>query len=409
MHQEKKMLKIRPIIISMAAISVLQAGVLDGIFSGKVDKPDISKVVSGVKDSAGSNLLQGAAAYVPDEVMQLCYDFKPKVTTAKSGICGFLKGGIDPCSVAPDLTLYGYTKKRSDPYFKKELESLKEYCEAVTDTAVKKVSLPEAVKGYDASGNLKAADPKNSDAIYGNGGILDWNNIKAYSSNGKDYTNNYYLYKAASTNDYLSFKYYEDVLDNSVGTGSGVRSKVNVFSPKELKDATVSYKNIKDYNTDVKKIATVLKTSTGQSSSGRISSVGEAEMRKAEFSANASGSDASLQKEAIAGSKIDEISDAVDKDVEYKTKFYSDITVNPNNRIVYPAKGYVDSLPPEKKVVAVKKIELQAKKDAMLRASFEEIGDMRKELAHLVMENAKISSRQFNAAAAQAEINALIK
>ncbi len=60
-------------------------------------------------------------------------------------------------------------------------------------------------------------------------------------------------------------------------------------------------------------------------------------------------------------------------------------------------------------MVAVKKIELQAKKDAMLRASFEEIGDMRKELARLVMENAKISSRQFNIKAAREEINALMK
>ncbi|MCL4432850.1 MAG: hypothetical protein M1300_11110 [Epsilonproteobacteria bacterium] len=199
-------------------------------------------------------------------------------------------------------------------------------------------------------------------------------------------------------------------MENSVGTGSGVRNKVNVFSPKELKDVTVSYKNLKDYEDDVKKIAGTLKTSTGQSSSVRISSMSEAEMIKAELeAASFNGTNAEAKKEGIANAKIDEVSDAVDKDIEYKTKFYRDITVNPNNRIVYPAKGYVDSLPPEKKVVAVKKIELQAKKDAMLRASFEEVGEMRKELSRLVMENAKVSSRQFNASAAQAEINALIK
>ena len=404
------MFHIKPILLSFLTISALQAGVLDGIFSGDAKLPDLKGVIGSVKGSLGSNLMQGAAGLVPQEIMGLCYDYKPKTKTGNSsGICSALKGGIDPCSKAPDLSLYGYTKKASDPIFKKELDGLRSYCEKVAGSTVKKVSMPEAIKGYSASSNIKSGEIKNEATIYGAGGLLGWDNIKSYSSNGKDFTNNYYLYQAVSKNDYLSFQYYKDILENSVGTGSGVRSKVNMFSPKEQRDATVSYKSIKDYDDDVKKIASVLKTSTGQASSVRISSVSETEMTKAELSAMSSGGDAEKAKDDIGSLKIDEINNAVDSDVDYKTKFYSDITVNPNNRIVYPAKGYIDTLPPEKKVIAVKKIELQAKKDAMLRASFEEIGEMRKDLARLVMENSKISARQFNASAAQSEIDKLIK
>lgn len=422
------MLQLRPIVLSLVAVSVLNAGVLDGIFSGgtkpaintnaglegiaKGGIPNINtkSILGSVSNAAVNNVLQGAASYMPEEVMGLCYDYKPKVSSAKTNICGFLKGGVNPCSMTPDLSQFGYSKKKSDAYLTKEIEVLRNYCDKVAGTAVKKASIPEAIETYSASSNVRSADPTNAAAIYGQGGLLGWDNIKAYTSGGKNLTNNYYLYKAVSTNDYLSFQYYKDILENSVGTGSGVRNKVNVFSPKELKDVTVSYKNLKDYEDDVKKIAGTLKTSTGQSSSVRISSMSEAEMIKAELeAASSNGTNAEAKKEGIANAKIDEVSDAVDKDIEYKTKFYRDITVNPNNRIVYPAKGYVDSLPPEKKVVAVKKIELQAKKDAMLRASFEEVGEMRKELSRLVMENAKVSSRQFNASAAQAEINALIK
>lgn len=422
------MLQLKTIVLSILSVSVLGAGVLDGIFNGG-SKPaintnaglegiakggipniDTKSVLGSVSDSAVKNVLQGAASYVPEEVMGLCYDYKPKVSTAKTNICSFLKGGVNPCSMTPDLSQFGYNKKKSDAYLTKEIEELRNYCDKVAGNAVKKASIPEAIETYSASSNVRSADPTNAAAIYGQGGLLGWDNIKAYASGGKNLTNNYYLYKAVSTNDYLSFQYYKDILENSVGTGSGVRNKVNVFSPKELKDVTVSYRNLKDYEDDVKKIAGTLKTSTGQSSSVRISSMSEAEMIKAELeAASSNGSNPEAKKEGIANAKIDEVADAVDKDIEYKTKFYRDITVNPNNRIVYPAKGYIDSLPPEKKVVAVKKIELQAKKDAMLRASFEEVGAMRKELSRLVMENAKVSSRQFNAAAAQAEINALIK
>lgn len=412
----------------LVAVS-LNAGVLDGIFSGgsqpavnvdagldglatgKIPNIDTKAILGNIGDAAARNVVQGAAGYVPEEMMGLCYNYKPKVATSKAGICSMLKGGVDPCRMAPDLSMYGYTKKKSDPLFKKEIESLRAYCDKVANETTKKATLPEAIKKYSASENVRGADPKNASAIYGAGGLLGWDNIKAYSNGGKNLTNNYYLYKAVSNNDWLSFKYYQDVLESSVGTGSGVRNKVNIFSPKELKDVTVAYGNLKDYDDDVKKIAGTLKTSTGQSSAVRISNVSESEMIKAELEAALAGTGVSVEtkKEGIANAKIEEINDAVDSDIEYKTRFYSDITTNPNNRIVYPAKGYVDSLPPEKKVVAVKKIELQAKKDAMLRASMEEIGEMRKELARLVMENAKISSRQFNAKKAMDEINQVIK
>lgn len=417
-------------VLGFGLAASVHAGVLDGIFKGQsvpgvnvnagldglakgggIPNIDTKAILGNIGDAAARNVIQGAAGYVPEEVMGLCYDYKPKVATSKTGICSFLKGGVDPCRMAPDLSLYGYTKKKSDPMFAKDIAKLRTYCDKIAGNVTKKATLPEAIKKYSASDNIKAGDSRNMDAIYGSGGLLGWDNIKAYVSGGKNLTNNYYLYKAVSTNDWLSFQYYRDIIENSVGTGTNVRNKVNVFSPKELKEATVSYNNIKDYEDDVKKLAGTLKTSTVQSSSVRVSNVSEAEMTKAELEAALAGSGVTVEtkKEGIANAKIDEINDAVDNDVEYKTRFYSDITTNPNNRIVYPAKGYVDSLPPEKKVVAVKKIELQAKRDAMLRASFEEIGEMRKELARLVMENAKISSRQFNAKAAQAEISALIK
>lgn len=399
----------RPIILSFVTISVLNAGVLDGIFSGNVVKPNVNSVLGSVQSSATKNLTQAAAGLVPQEVMELCYDYKPKSSSANaSGICNALKGGIDPCGSAPNLSMYGYTKKASDPLFKKELEGIRSYCQSLAGNTAKKLSVPEAIQGYSASTNTRSAPPPNNAAIYGASGILGWDNIKAYSANGSSVTNNYNLYKAVSTNDYLSFKYYQDVLENSVGNGSGAR-KVNVFSVKELKDVTVNYKTMKDYNDDVTKIANVLKTSSSQAGAVRISSVSESEMTKAELDAQSSGANPESKKESISNSKLDEINTAVDNDVNYKIRYYKDITVNPNNRIVYPAKGYVDSLPQDKKIIAVKKIEIQAKKDAMLEASLTEVGEMRKEVARLVMENAKISSRQFNAKQAKQDIDQLIQ
>lgn len=399
----------RPVILSFVTISVLQAGVLDGIFSGNVVKPNVSSVLGSIKSAAGNNLTQAAAGLVPQEVMELCYDYKPKTSSANaSGICDALKGGIDPCGKAPNLSLYGYTKKASDPLFKKELEGIRSYCQSLAGDTAKKLTVPEAIKGYSASTNTRATPPPNSAAIYGASGLLGWDNIKAYSANGASVTNNYNLYKAVSTNDYLSFKYYQDVLENSVGNGSGAR-KVNVFSVKELKDVTVNYKTMKDYDDDVTKIANVLKTSSSQAGAVRISSVSESEMTKAELEAQTSGANPETQKESISNSKLNEINTAVDNDVNYKIRYYKDVTVNPNNRIVYPAKGYVDSLPQDKKIIAVKKIEMQAKKDAMLEASLIEVGEMRKEVARLVMENAKISSRQFNAKQAKQDIDQLIQ
>lgn len=415
-------------VVLLIAASIADAGVLDGILGsnssptintktitsglmkGKMPSIDPKQLIGTISKSAGSNLIQGAAGLVPNEVMEMCYDYKPKVSIAKpNDVCSFIKGGVDPCAAAPDLTAYGYTKKKSDPFFTKELDNLRTYCQSVAKDTATAASLPQAISGYSASGNIRSSDPKNASAVYGSSGVLGWDNIKAYSTGGKTLTNNYYLYKAVSNNDWMSFKYYQDVLENSVGNGATVKNKVNVFSPNELKKVTVPYNNIQDYNNDVKKIATVLRTSTQQSSAVRVANVSQTEMAKAELNAQASGADAEVTKESIAGSKTEEIEKAIDNDVDFKTRFYGDLTTNPNNRIVYPAKGYVDTLPPDKKIVAVKKIELQAKRDAMLRASFEEIGEMRKEVAKLVMENAKISARQFNASAAAAEINALIK
>ena len=398
---------LRPIFLSFAAISILQAGVLDGIFSGNVVKPNVSSVLGGIQSSATKNLTQAAAGLVPQEVMELCYDYKPKTSTANaSGICNALKGGIDPCGSAPNLSMYGYTKKKSDPFFKKEMEGIRAYCQSLAGDTAKKLSVPEAIQGYSASTNTRSTPVANSAAIYGANGLLDWNNIKAY--NNGTLTNNYALYKAVSTNDYLSFKYYQDVLENSVGNGSGAR-KINVFSAKDLKDVTVNYKTMEDYNKDVSKMANVLKTSSSQAGAVRISSVSESEMSKAELDAQSSGANPETQKESISNAKLDEINTAIDNDVNYKIRYYKDVTVNPNNRIVYPAKGYVDSLPQDKKIIAVKKIEMQAKKDAMLEASLTEVGEMRKEVARLVMENAKISSRQFNAKQAKQDIDQLIQ
>lgn len=400
----RKREKMKSVYLTTAAlgfITVLNAGVFDGIFSGDIQKPDVKSIMGNVKDAAGSNVLQSAAGMVPDEIMGLCYDYTPKVSTANSsGICSAIKGGIDPCFAAPDLSLYGYKKKNKTPAFKKELESIRQYCETLAGSATKKASLPEAIKTYKPSENVRTEDlPKNSE-LYGEGGLLGWDNIKAYKAGGTSVSNNFFLHKAVSTNDYLSFEYYKDVLENSVGQGASVKNKVNIFSRPELQAVTLSYTSIKDYEDDVEKMAGVLSTSTGQSSSVRISSVAESEMASATSEA---------AKEGIASKKSDEISNAVDKDVAYKTKFYRDITVNPNNRIVFPTKGYINTLPPEKKAAMVKKIEIQAKKDAALSASLREIGEMRKELARLVVENSKIASRKFDSAAAQAEINALIK
>lgn len=420
-------MNLRTLTLSLVTVSILQAGVLDGIFagsakvptgnsgtlsgifSGNTQMPNAQSLLQGVGNSAVLNLAKGGAGLLPQSVMGMCYDYKPTVSTSDPGICSLLNGDANPCAKAPDLSLYGYTKKKQTPMLKSQIDSIRAYCDKVVGTTVKKATLPQAISSYKASNNTKSKDVPNYASIYNSDGILGWNNIKAYSVGQKDMTNNYYLYKAVSNNDYLSFQYYQDVLENSVGTGTSVRSKVNVFSPKELQAATVSYNSIKDYNDDVHKIAQTLHTSTGQASSVRVSSVTESEMIKAELQAQASGGDATKNKEGILNSKLDSVTDSVDQDTEYKIRFYKDITVNPSNRIVYPAKGYVESLPPEKKVIAVKKIEIQAKKDAMLEASFREIGEMRKELARLILENANISSRQFNYTQAQNEINALIK
>lgn len=368
-----------------------------------------AKTMTSLGTTALKNIMQQAGGVIPAGTLDFCYDYSPSLSngTISSSICDLFKVSLDPCKVAPDLSAFGYRKKSNTALLKKETDEIAAYCSRVLNNTASKVSFSTMVKDFKATNalNIEKGVPATDTT-----GVLSWGNIKEYNANGKQVTNNFYLYKAVAENDTLAVQYYRDVLENSSGYNS-----VSAFGENDIKTATVSYKTLKDYDDDVSKLAGMIKASSYETTASRMMPYMTSEMSMAETNAGSNKDAAEKNKEDIAQKVLAKIEKTIDQDVKFKRKLINDITMNPNNRIAYPVQGYVSALPtntPGQKVAKIRtiaRINLQAKRDAWLEANLKEIGELKKENAKIVAEAAKISARQFDANAAVAEINALIQ
>lgn len=365
---------------------------------------DVAK--SSAIDSLVSNLLGtagGGLNIVAGDLLQYCYDYNPSKPTSidiSINVCSMFNGNtFDPCSLAPDLSSLGYTKK-SNSSLSIDLAKLKKYCKDIfgeeTIKAKINIGLDDKLKSFDLNYQLKTGAFIDGNSTNMNSEItvrvITYDDIK--NSRAKKGA----LWEAVRKNDYETYQLYERAVE---GSNSGDAAKI------EQAFVNTKYKTIEDYKEDLQELKDTYVVTREQIDLNKLAR--EARMQFEYVDSQTTDlTEAAHQKNAVMENILKEYEEMLQKyaGIEKARR----ILLEHRDYVVYPTQDIINAYGSQKnaRARAVFLIEKQKTHKASILADVDSEIFKLKEIARVVVQNEMTKSMKFDRKAAYDSILVLI-
>lgn len=340
----------------------------------------------GINAIGGSNLLG------------LCYVYKGTGSSDFSlNVCDLVGKLSNPCSFAPSLTSFGYSKKSTSS---SEYSSLKNYCQALFGTSTKKKMTLKTIdtNSYISSRatNASTTSSNGGNVLSGSGAsgaihtsAISFNNAKTTTNSGG------FAYKAIMENDYENYEVLKQINANNP-SAYGVDGY----------DINVDYEKYDDYEASIDELADIYFNMEKALDPYEIYTIASQQFLR--INANSSDySSRSTNKENAKAKILTDFDTMIEKwkVTEYDKRFSM---IDKTGWIVYPTKELIARFNEKDRLRLIAKVEKQKRVISSLKAQIQYEALQKRNEIDIQVSNALVRSREFDRTTATSELKTLL-